>query len=76
MTGSCPSAALRRVEAAFDRVNELSPLQDAEESARAKRVLHAAVDAAREVGVEWGRIGDVLGIARGNAYQRYRRRQS
>lgn len=36
--------------------------------------LRAAIDAARSVGVGWNTIGDVLGIARGNAYQRYRRR--
>ncbi len=35
--------------------------------------LHDAVDAARAVGVGWTRIGDTLGIASGNAYQRYRK---
>jgi hypothetical protein len=37
-------------------------------------LLRAAVDAARDAGVGWMRIGDTLGIARGNAYQRYRKR--
>jgi hypothetical protein len=36
--------------------------------------LQAAVDAARALDVEWGRIGSALGIARGCAYQRYRKR--
>ena len=36
--------------------------------------LRSAVDAARELGVGWTRIGDTLGIASGNAYQRYRKR--
>ena len=36
--------------------------------------LRKAVDAARKVGVGWTKIGDVLGIASGNAYQRYRKR--
>ena len=36
--------------------------------------LRSAVDAARDVGVGWTKIGDTLGIASGNAYQRYRRR--
>ena len=31
-----------------------------------------AVDAARSVGIGWERIGETLGMARGNAYQRYR----
>ena len=39
-----------------------------------KEQLRSAVDAARDVGVGWTRIGDTLGIASGNAYQRYRRR--
>ena len=42
--------------------------------ARANRELRDAVDAARALGVEWGEIGAALGIARGNAYQRYRKR--
>jgi hypothetical protein len=41
--------------------------------ARAELQLHAAVDLARELDVEWGRIGSALGIARGCAYQRYRK---
>jgi hypothetical protein len=36
--------------------------------------LQAAVDAARDIGLGWTKIGDALGIARGNAYQRYRKR--
>jgi hypothetical protein len=36
--------------------------------------LRSAVDAARGAGVGWTKIGDTLGIASGNAYQRYRRR--
>jgi transcriptional/translational regulatory protein YebC/TACO1 len=36
--------------------------------------LQAAVDDARDAGVSWQVIGDVLGIARGNAYRRHRRR--
>jgi len=42
-------------------------------SSQAEAQLRAAVCAARQAGIEWGKIGDVLGIARGNAYQRYRR---
>jgi hypothetical protein len=41
--------------------------------ARAELKLHAAVELARELDVEWGRIGSALGIARGCAYQRYRK---
>jgi hypothetical protein len=42
-------------------------------SSQTEAQLRAAVCAARQAGIEWGKIGDVLGIARGNAYQRYRR---
>jgi len=41
---------------------------------RAQRELQSAVDAARELGAGWGQIGAALGIARGNAYQRFRKR--
>jgi hypothetical protein len=40
----------------------------------AQRDLQNAVDAARDLDIEWGPIGSALGIARGNAYQRYRRK--
>ncbi|BBZ30717.1 hypothetical protein MMAD_50120 [Mycolicibacterium madagascariense] len=36
--------------------------------------LRDAVAAAREAGIPWGIIGDHLGMARGNAYQKYRKR--
>ncbi len=56
-------------------------LRDTEASRRggdsrdeAERRLRAAVEAARDAGVEWGRIAEALGTRRGNAYQRYRRR--
>ena len=42
----------------------------------AERELQAAVDHARDLDVQWGQIGLTLGIARGNAYQRYRKRLS
>jgi hypothetical protein len=40
----------------------------------AKDRIRRAVGIAREAGVGWARIGETLGIARGNAYQRYRPR--
>ena len=40
----------------------------------AQHELRAAVEAASDAGVTWMQIGDVLGMARGNAYQQYRRR--
>lgn len=36
--------------------------------------VRSAVDAARDVGIGWTKIGDTLGIASGNAYHRYRKR--
>jgi hypothetical protein len=41
---------------------------------RIQRELQSAVDAARELGAGWGQIGAALGIARGNAYQRFRKK--
>jgi hypothetical protein len=42
--------------------------------AAAECALQAAIDAATDDGVTWQTIGDALGIRRGNAYQRFRRR--
>jgi len=61
------AAAVELLAAARQRV-------EAEDTADSRRALHEAVDAARDVGVGWTRIGDTLGIASGNAYQRYRKR--
>ena len=41
----------------------------------ARERMQDAVDAARSVGIGWEQIGETLGIARGNAYQRYRHRR-
>jgi hypothetical protein len=40
----------------------------------AHRQVRSAIEAARDAGVTWMQIGELLGIARGNAYQQYRRR--
>jgi hypothetical protein len=45
-----------------------------QETEAAHRSLRLAAEAARDAGVSWSRIGDALGIARGNAYKRYRRK--
>lgn len=42
----------------------------------AKHQLQVAVDAAREAGLDWEAIGDAIGLRRGNAYQRFRKRST
>ena len=66
---------LRRLAEANDAVTAAKQRHaTAAEIEAAKSALHAAAVAARDAGVGWGRIGDTLGIRRGNAYQRYRKR--
>ena len=60
-------AALRHLSEATQQVKEA-------DTPTARAQLNAAVDAARVAGIGWTKIGDTLGIASGNAYQRYRRR--
>lgn len=43
-------------------------------SAEATARVRQAAEVARDAGVGWTTIGETLGIARGNAYQRYRKR--
>lgn len=62
-------AALRRLADADRQVRET-------DTPASREQLRSAVDAARDAGVGWTKIGDTLGIASGNAYQRYRRRPS
>ena len=66
--------ALRNVAAAGASVQAAKRGHSVASLAHADQRLHAAVDIARELDVEWGRIGSALGIARGCAYQRYRKR--
>jgi hypothetical protein len=68
------SRVLHEVSAAGASLQAAKRTHSVATVARAEGELHAAVDAARELDVEWGRIGSALGIARGCAYQRYRKR--
>jgi hypothetical protein len=71
----------RSIDAALAAVADAGARVDAAKAARsrstrtAERELCEAVKAARELNIAWGRIANVLGIARGNAYQRYRPRR-
>ena len=65
--------ALPELEAARDALSAARRTHSSELIEHAQRRLQAAVDAARDQFVPWGQIGSTLGIARGNAYKRYRR---
>jgi hypothetical protein len=52
----------------------LQAIREVREFGADEQRVRAAVEAARDAGVAWGRIADALGVRRGNAYQRYRRR--
>jgi hypothetical protein len=59
-------AAVQRLTAAAKHANASNEHND-------RVALTEAVHLARHAGVGWTKIGDVLGIASGNAYQRYRK---
>jgi hypothetical protein len=42
----------------------------------ARRELREVVQAANDSGVSWQSIGEILGLRRGAAYQRFRRRRT
>ncbi len=69
-------AALQGVAMARDCVTAAKQTRSRALIADAERDLQVAIDRARDVDVLWGQIGLTLGIARGNAYQRYRKRHS
>lgn len=70
--GSLLRAVLPELEAARDALLAAKRTRSSELIELAQRRLQAAVDAARDQFVPWGQIGSTLGIARGNAYKRYR----
>jgi hypothetical protein len=61
-------------DAAVQRLTEAAQRAEVDDTPTARDALRCAVDEARATGVGWTRIGDILGIASGNAYQRYRKR--
>jgi hypothetical protein len=65
---------LRTVASALAWTRAVRHLDDDTACQRADDQLAAAVSAARDAGLTWGTIANVLGVARGNAYQRYRHR--
>lgn len=64
--------ALRDVTVAGAQLSAAKRVHSEDTIARAERDLRVAVDWARQLGAQWGQIGRALGIARGNAYKRYR----
>jgi hypothetical protein len=66
--------ALETLEAANAWSTTVRRLKDVHSIDDADKQLRDAIDAAREAGIAWGVIGDRLGMARGNAYQKYRKR--
>jgi len=66
--------AIRRIVDAADAVASAKRSRMADEVASAQTELRAATLAANDRGVSWQSIGDALGIRRGAAYQRFRRR--
>ena len=65
---------LAEQDAAIERLATAAASVGSHRDVEANRLVQTAVDAARDAGVGWTRIGDTLGIAGGCAYQRYRKR--
>lgn len=74
VTGVWAGNALAAIRAAGEGLTEAKRSRSLPLIACAQVELQAAVDVARDLDVEWGRIGLALGIARGNAYQKFRRK--
>lgn len=70
--GSRSQDSLRCIAVARDHLNDAKRRRDEEQIRLADGRLHAAVETARNLGYSWGDISDVLGMARGNAYKRFR----
>lgn len=59
---------------AVARIATAAERMERSDSPGTRAALFEAVEAARVAGIGWTKIGDALGIASGNAYQRYRKR--
>ena len=69
-------AAIREIADAATAVDSAKRSLDGDAVARAKEDLRATVVSANDYGMSWQTIGDALGIRRGSAYQRFRRRSA
>ena len=63
-------------DAALERLASAARQATHVRTPESRELLQLAVDAARDAGVGWTRIGDALDMAGGNAYQKYRKRHS
>ncbi|KAA0102198.1 hypothetical protein CIW49_02425 [Mycolicibacterium sp. P1-18] len=68
------AALLSTVRTAHERLAAATATGRPSDIQGAQHRLQVAVDAARDADAAWGEIGDALGVARGNAYQRHRHR--
>ena len=73
-SATAPRQTLADIRSAAARVEEARSIGANGDTETALQELQTAVDDARDLDVTWGAIGEVLGMTRGNAYQRYRRR--
>lgn len=65
---------LRAINEAHTALEHAKHMRNRVDANAAHHRLRVAVEAARDAGVSWMQIGDLLDITRGNAYRRYRTR--
>jgi DNA-directed RNA polymerase specialized sigma24 family protein len=70
------ASAVRRIVEAAEAVASAKRGQAEHAIVKAQRDLREVVQAANDSGVSWQSIGEILGIRRGAAYQRFRRQRA
>ena len=68
------AAEIQRIIAAADAANSAKQCRTVDRLSVAEQELRCVVQAAHDRGISWQTIGDALGLRRGAAYERYRRR--
>jgi hypothetical protein len=71
---ACGLGSAQRIVEAAEALDSARQTCSADHIVDARAVLRAVVQAANDDGLSWQSIGDLLGIRRGAAYQRFRRR--
>jgi hypothetical protein len=70
----CEGNAIQEILAAVAMVATAELLPDGDQLVEANTYLRETIRSGNDNGLSWQTIGDTLGIRRGNAYQRYRRK--